>query len=120
MKKFFMFLFMFLFIGLAYSGGERIPTIEDAVYEIQYQKGNTQFVYFVYDVYIQGTSRTHVGYLEIVIIDEYSDIIDIFKQEVKIRPNKVQTFSGSRLVPMEVVDDIHEITFDLIIYQKKY
>lgn len=118
MKK--LFVFLLIFIGILYSGGLQAPTIVDAHYDIQYLKGRTQFVDFIYEIDIKGTNKLQYVTLEIILFDEYEEIIESFGREIKVYPKKVQTFKGNRMIEFEVADNIDNVMFDLIVYQKKY
>jgi hypothetical protein len=120
MKKSIIVLLVFLIIGLSYSGESPLPVIKDGTYDIEYRKGKTIFVDFVYDVKIQGKGKTYNGWLQVILYDMEGDEIESFGQEVIIKPKELQEFYGTRMMLSKVVNEIDEVVFDLGIYQKKY
>jgi len=121
MRKSWIILFIFLFIGLSYSSGESpLPKIKTGKYDIEYRKGKTFFVDFTYEVDIQGTGKTFDGWLKVVLQNKKGEEIESFGQQVTIKSDSLQTFTGRRMIMIKVVKQIEQVGFDLGIPQKKY
>jgi hypothetical protein len=121
MKNSLVVLLIFLFIGLSYSSGKApLPEIKKGEYEIENRKGRTFFVDFSYVVSIKGTGRTFDGWLNVVLQNEKGNEIESFGQQIQIKPDSLQTFTGRRMIMLKVAKKTKKVSFNLGIPQKKY
>jgi len=120
MKKSLIIILILLFVGSLFSGESPLPKIKSGVYDIEYRKGKTIFVDFLYEVEIQGKSKPYNAWLVVYMYDKEGNEIESFGKEIKIKPKELQKFYGKRMMLIKVVNELDKVVFDLGIYQKKY
>ena len=120
MKRSIIIFLVLVFLGISFSSESPLPVIKDGKYSIDYRKGKTFFVDLVYEVEIQGKSKSYDGWLKVILYNEKGEEIDSFGRQIKIKPKELQKFGGSQMIMIKVVKEIKQVGFDLGVYQKKY
>jgi len=119
MKKL-MFILITVFVGILLAGGLEFPNITYVEHEILYRK-TPEFVDFNYLIEIQGAYRDYDKLLlEIELYDIDEEQIKVFREIIDVKKNKFQTFEGTKIIPIELADEIEFVGAKLKRIAKKY
>lgn len=119
MKKLILF-FIILFAGMVLAEGLKYPKIASVKYHFQYRKTTSEFVDFNYLVEIQGAHKNYKMLLEIELYNIKEECIYTFKDIISIENDKLQTFEGSKLLPINLADNTEFVGAKLKLLEKKY
>ena len=111
---------LILLTGLLFAGGLEYPKIITVEHEFAYRKANSEFVDFNYLIEIQGAYREYKMLLEVELYNVDEECIKVYREIVTIKKSKRQAFEGTKLIPIELADEVEFVGANLKLLEKKY